>query len=416
MAQNDIYDSKTKYERFKAELNDLLVPDTRKEYFCKNKENLAYFRKLFLHFEAQDASYVRRLRVLQVLKIIAHKTDKNLKDLAREDFDEIVAFVNERSSPKTVSDFKRDIKRIWKIILPDMDERGRPDETVCPYVVRHLKTAIDKSRQVSRKDRLTWEEIEILVAYFSGKPCLQAYLMIALESLARPQELLWRKIKDVQLFDNYAKIHLTSHGKEGIGLLQCIDAYSYLTAWLNAHPFKANPESFLFLTESGKQLNPPAINKNLRIACERLQINKPVTCYSLKRNGVSLRRLRGDSDLEIQRAARWTSTKQLKTYDLTDQEDAFTIALVKRGLKEPSAGYEHLLPKTRPCFYCREPNKFTDVTCRNCGRPLDRRKIMEVEKEAELNALREFMNIPQIKELFTTVYALKKKVDKIDLK
>ena len=131
---------------------------------------------------------------------------------------------------------------------------------------------------------------------------------------------------------------------------------------------------------------------------------------------MSLRRLRGDSDLEIQRAARWTSTKQLKTYDLTDQEDAFTIALVKRGLKEPSAGYEHLLPKTRPCFYCREPNKFTDVTCRNCGRPLDRRKIMEVEKEAELNALREFMNIPQIKELFTTVYALKKKVDKIDLK
>lgn len=416
MAENDIYNSKGKYERFKGALSILTKAEPGRKYVCKNPDNLAYFQKLFLRFEAQDLSYVRRLRLLHVLKIVVHNTSKELKDLARDDIDAIVTFVNERMSAKTISDFKVDIKFIWKSILPDSDERGRSDETVHPYVVRHLKTNIDKSREIGRKDRLSWPEFEKIVAYFSNKPCLQAYLMLALESLGRPQELLWRRIKDVELYDNYAKIHLTSHGKEGVGLLQCIDSYSYVTAWLNKHPYRNDPESFLFVNEVGNQLTPIVINKHLRIAFKKLGIHKPVTCYSLKRNGVSFRRLRGDSDVEIQKAARWTSTKQLKTYDLTDQEDAFKLELIKRGIVEPGPEHAHLRPKTQPCVYCKTPNKFTDVTCHVCNRPLDRKKVMKLEREKELEALHEFMSIPQIKQLFKTVYSLKKKIESTEVR
>ena len=72
-----------------------------------------------------------------------------------------------------------------------------------------------------------------------------------------------------------------------------------------------------------KQMKPKNVNKMIRKACKDLQIDKPITCYSLKRNGVTMRRLRGESDVEIQHAARWTSTKQLKTYDLSSQDEAF---------------------------------------------------------------------------------------------
>ncbi|MBS3125213.1 tyrosine-type recombinase/integrase [Candidatus Woesearchaeota archaeon] len=412
MAENDIYNSEEKYERFKKNLDELMQASPARKYICQNSENLVYFKKLFLRFEAQDISYVRRIRLLQVFKIIVHKTAKNLKDLTREDIDAIVAFVNQQMNAKTASDFKRDTKYLWKAILPDIDERGRTDETVFPYVVRHLKIAVDKSRQTSRKDRFTWQEFEKLLAYFSQKPCIQAYLMFALESLARPQELLWRRIKDVELHDNYAKVHLTSHGKEGVGILQGIDSYAYLTQWLNKHPFKNDPERFLFVNELGEQYNPAALNKHLRIACKKLGISKKITCYSLKRNGVTFRRLRGDSDVEIQHAARWTSTKQLKTYDLSDQEDAFKLELVKRGLVKADASMEHLQPKTRPCLFCHLPNKFTDTVCVQCRRPLDRVKIAELEREREIKALDEFMRIPQIQELFKTVHSLKRKVEK----
>ncbi|MBS3124840.1 tyrosine-type recombinase/integrase [Candidatus Woesearchaeota archaeon] len=356
-------------------------------------------------------SYVRRLRLLQDLKIVVHFTEKDLKELAREDIDQIVARVNTSQSSESASDFKTHLKIIWKLILPETDEKNRPDESITPYVVRHLKSYIDKSRQKRRIDKLSWEEFERIVTFFSDKPCIQAYLMLALESLGRPQELLWRKIKDVELYDNYAKIYLSSHGKEGIGILQCIDSYAYLTSWLNEHPFRKNPDAFLFVNSKGDQYSNFAINKHMRIACEKLQINKPITCYSLKRNGVTLRRLRGDTDVEIQRAARWSSTKQLKTYDLSDQDDAFKLELVKRGLIEPEHGFEHLKPKTRPCVHCGALNKFTDVTCNHCNRPLDRKRILELQREDELRALKDFMTIPQVKELFETVYRLKKKVE-----
>lgn len=419
MAENDIYNSKKRYESIKNHLEELTKPiDTNvtgmvgtRKYWCKNAENLEYFKKLCLKFEAEDRSFIRRCRLLQVLKIIVHYTAKNLKELQRSDIDEIVANASNTLSPKSASDFKKDIKYIWKSVLPDCDERGRPDENMVPYVVRHLKTLIDKSRQTIREDRLTYKEFESVIAYFSDKPCIQAFLMLALESLGRPQELLWRKIKDVEIHDNYAKIQLSSHGKEGIGILQCIDGYSYLMAWLNVHPFRKNSDSLLFVNETGKQYKPAAINKHLRNAREKLCIYKPVTCYSWKRNGVTFRRLRGDSDLEIQRAARWTSTKQLKTYDMTDQEDAFKLELIKRGIVKAEKGYEHLQPKTRPCFFCHALNKFTDTTCNTCNRPLDRNKVIELEKQKEIEALDKFMQHPQIQELFKKMTMLERRIE-----
>ena len=75
---------------------------------------------------------------------------KNLKDLERCDVDKMVAQLSSVLSPKTLSDFKKDVKHIWKTILPERDEKGRIDENIVPYTVRHLKTSVDKSRQKSK--------------------------------------------------------------------------------------------------------------------------------------------------------------------------------------------------------------------------------------------------------------------------
>ncbi len=75
MAQNDIYDSEGKYKRFKDNLLRLTEPPSEQDkrhnrlYYCKNTENLEYFRKLFAKWEAQDISYVRRNRLLQTLGV-----------------------------------------------------------------------------------------------------------------------------------------------------------------------------------------------------------------------------------------------------------------------------------------------------------------------------------------------------------
>lgn len=422
MAENDIYNNKGRYEAFvktyKTEL--LLEPEKsnikqswKRHYYCKNKENIGYFEPLFRKFEANDISYIRRLKLISVFKLILHVASKDLKDCVREDIDSIMAYMHTRNkSVKSKSDFVRDIKHIWKILFPEKDKEGRPDETIMPYVVRHLKGKIDKSKEKRRNDKLTFDEFKAIVNYFNNDVRMQAYLMLAFESLARPQELLFTQIKDYEFSDNWARVNISSHGKEGIGILQCIDSLSYVLKWLNAHPFNKDPNAFFFVNRVRgriEQLRPENINKKIRQACFALNISKEVTCYSIKRNGVTYKRLQGASDLEIQHAARWTSTKQLKTYDLSDQDDAFKIALIKRGLitENVEDRFKQYIPQAKDCPFCGQKAGFSDEICPSCKHILDRNKIKgQLENngklQEELKGLKE--EIGALKMGFNFVY------------
>jgi integrase len=398
MAEDDIYGSRKKYERFKENLNAFLQPPkekekNRKKYYCKNEDNLQYFRQLFTCFAARDMSFIRRLRVLQTMRFIVNAMTKDLVECKRDDINQLMAFMHDTyNSPGSKQTFIKDLKFIWKTLFPEKDEKGRLDDTIVPYAVRHISGKIDKSRQKLRQDKLTWEEFERIVNYFSNEPRIQAFLTLSLESLSRPQELLYVRLGNVELHNNYARIFISEHGKEGTGILQCIDSYPYLIKWLNQHPLKKDKQAFLFIntgtTNNCKQLKPKNVNKMIRKACKELEINKPITCYSLKRNGVTIRRLRGESDMEIQHAARWTSTKQLKTYDLSSQDEAFKLALEKRGLIRPEQRTKEVL-RTKSCPFCNEVVGFGEIICPKCRHTVDRGAILsEKEKDEQLQQLR----------------------------
>jgi len=393
MAENDIYDSEGKYTKFKSNLSQMATdPATRgsrAKYWCKCADNLKYFEKLFIRFDSKDLSFVRRMRLCKSFMIVLHHTDKKLAVLDREDIDKVLAGMHQvYKSPKSKSDFIKDIRYMWKIILPEKDVKGRPDEMLVPYVVRHLSPKVDKSKQKTRNDKLDLEEFHKILDFFSSDLRMQAYLMLALESIARPQELLYRKIRDIEhKKPNYAIITLSDHGKEGTGILQCIDAYPFLMRWLEVHPFKNDLNAYIFVNtgnkKMGAQMTPVNINKRLEVACKILKIPKHITCYSLKRNGVTFRRLRGDTDMEIQHAARWTSAKQLKTYDMSTQNDALQLQLIKKGLIPPDkikAQHKHAMPRNIDCPSCGKVNPFNALKCNNCECVLHNRDIMKAEK------------------------------------
>ena len=435
MAENDIYNSEQKYKSFIENLEKLAIkPEDRKKlhggkvkYYCKNKKNLDYFKKLFSVFEAKDTSYIRRCRLIQTMKVICYATTKNLEECDREEINKIIAFMHTTcESPKSKQDFIRDIKYMWKLLFPEKDERGRADETLMPYVVRHLSDKMDKSKEKLREDRINWQEFENLLNYFHHDARIQAYLFLALESLGRPQELLYTKIKDIELYDSYAKVFISEHGKEGTGFLQCIDSFPYVSKWYSEHPLKNDRNAYFFINTDCKkkryeQLKPTNINRMLKIACQKLRIPKNLTAYSLKRNGVTFRRLRGDSDVEIQHAARWTSTKQLKTYDMSNQEDTFKMELVKRGIidtEDPK--YNHIKPAIRICMFCNKRNSLSCEVCENCQRPLDRNKIREeIDKiksemhQSTLQATDKFFEPSAVQELFKIMYKLQKEIDAV---
>ena len=372
MAEDDIYGSKSRYEKFLENLDSFVEKPgetTQRKYYCKNSKNLEYFRRLAKIYEAKDLSYIRRLRVFRVLSVVVYVSEKDLKDCEREDIDEVVAFSHTvNNTVKSKGDFIRDVKTIWKSLFPDLDERGRIDETIMPYVVRHLSSKIDKSKEKLRNDRFTLEEFDKIINYFSNNPMIQCYITLAFESFGRPQELCYRKLKDVEIEENYCKIWVSSNGKEGCKFLQSIDSFPYFLKWYEKHPYKDNKESYLFLSngKSDRPLTPLNVNKKLRYACKDLGIDKKITNYSFKRNGITTSRLRGDSDVSIQHRAGWTSTKQLKTYDMSTKEDAFKVELAKRGLIAEEK-YDDYLPKTKICI-CGEVIGFAEKVCPKCKR------------------------------------------------
>jgi integrase len=406
MPEDDIYHNESKYKNFLKNMIEgkelLKKPSERKlhrsqnhsKYWCKNKANLKYFLKLNEKLEAKNISYIRRNKLFLALKVITYVMDKDLKDCDRDEVDRIMAFMHTRyKTVKSKRDFIVDLKRIWKTLFPELDEKGRADDDLIPYAVRHLhKKDIDKSLEKEKDDILGIEEFEKLVKAFSQDIRMQTYLTLAFESLGRPQEILYTKIKDVNIHDNYATIDIAEHGKEGTGFLECIDSFPYVAEWYNKHPLRHDKNAFFFINlgdaHKHKQLTPVNINKHLREKLKLLGIHKTITCYSLKRSGVTFRRLRGDSDATIQHAARWTSTKQLGTYDKSRHKDSFKIELARRGLikDDKLKQYE---PTSKKCAFCGTINGIGDDTCNTCKRPTDRKKIVaEIEgKDARIKVL-----------------------------
>ncbi|MDP4012576.1 MAG: hypothetical protein Q8R00_03145 [Candidatus Nanoarchaeia archaeon] len=379
MAEDDIYKSKARYEKIIKNLSLLAVkPEngSRRKYYCKNINNLECFKQMCKIFEVKDTSYIRRIRLFKSLIFIVDSTEKDLKKCEREDVNEIVARGHKTyNTPKTKEDIIRDLKYMWKCLFPEKDEKGRVDETIVPYTVRHLSPKVDKSKQKRRKDRLNIEQLEKLMNFFSRSPMMQFYIALIIESLGRPQELSYLRISDLEIHDNtYAKIYVSEHGKEGTKFLQCIDSYPYLLKWFTVHPFKDNKNAFLFIASGREdnQFTPVNATKQLQKACERLNLPR-VTAYSLKRNGVTFARLRGESDVEIQHKAGWTSTKQINTYDQSNAEDVLKNQLAKRGLIKDK-NYDMFTPKQKTCL-CGENLGFAERICPKCKRLIHQEDI-----------------------------------------
>ena len=398
MAEEDLYGNKRKYEQKIGNFDKWLIKPSlktgsigKRTYYCKNKANLKYFSKLCNIFAVKDLSYARRNKLLFVLLKVTHIIEKNLKDCTRDDINELVAYLHTvHKTYESKKDFIKDIKCLWRVLFPECDMHGRPDETITPYVVRHLSRKIDKSKKKNRNEKYTIEEFEKIIQFFDNNSKIQAFITAIHETFVRPQELCYIRLRDLEFYDNYGIAHISEHGKEGTKKIQFETlSYPYLLKWYQNHPLKHDSNSFLFINEGNKnrysQLTNYAVNKHLKKACKILHIDKNITCYTLKRMGITFERMKGVPDKILIAKAGWTSAKQLSTYDLGTRNEALRMSLIQKGLIDPENENERgFSPKQRPCAYCKTINGHMEKLCKGCKRPLDRKKIAQMEKNNQL--------------------------------
>ena len=154
MAENDIYNSKSRYETNlkKIESGAYLRPQDRTPYYIRNPENLKYFKIFVRELEFRDMSYIRRISFLKSLKIMCYYTKKNLKNVTREDVKDVLIQIQKTHNFTSRREFISYNKTIWKIILPEKDLQGREDDLITPYAWR-IKVHNDKSTQTEKKNK-----------------------------------------------------------------------------------------------------------------------------------------------------------------------------------------------------------------------------------------------------------------------
>lgn len=408
MVDNDIYNNKEHWEKFIEKLDQLVIPiekrtkNYRSKYYIKNPENLEYFKRLIQKFEAQDLSYIRRKRMRDIFLFISYHTEKNFKNLSETDIEKIaIEMYKTYKTASSQSSFIGMTRRIWNILFKDVSYWSE------------IKARQDRSQQRQRKDKLTSEEYKAIFNYFCKDAEMKLILSLCVESLCRPAELVSCKISGIEDYGDYALLN-TERGKEGIKKLICIDSYPFLKDYLRTYALKDNENAYLFTNKHRlltDPLHPKYINQKLRRACSDLNLGKFITLYSLKRFGVTSKRLLGYTDNEIIKTAGWTSGKQLATYDLSNQQDVIDSLLQKKGIRiNQNKGIKIMQKKN--CNYCGEQGiPFNEDDCPNCKRSLDINKIKK-----QIDMMQKIGELPKIESLLEQLNQFRDKLEKMEQK
>lgn len=119
-----------------------------------------------------------------------------------------------------------------------------------------------KNKRFSRYNpNEVWSQIELFtVVKYCTSPMVKALLMVMSDIAGRNDELVKLKFKHLVFKEKYAEITIPWDTKTGSRTAPLIASFPYLREWLNIHPFRENPENFIFVSRTtGKSFRPDSL-------------------------------------------------------------------------------------------------------------------------------------------------------------
>ena len=209
-------------------------------------------------------------------------------------------------------------------------------------------------------------------------------------------ELLNIHIKDVEFREQETiiKIRVSKTKKREIPLF---DSTPYLIKWINEHPFKNDPEAYLFMCLAsnyyGNMLYASTVGHKLKLFAKQAGINKRVHCHLFRHSRISwwakAEKL-NERDLRI--LCGWSEKSDMpNTYIHYNMDGVLDKMKNYRGLsctKELEQEKEKQMLKSVLCSRCQRENASDSMFC-NCGMALSHKSIIHLEEirkqESELH-------------------------------
>lgn len=329
-----------------------------------------------------------RRKHLQTLYVLSRLLGKEWDQVTKEDIDILVSRIMDQFSEENgqESNYSYDNKKVLKIFFRwlklgsrEFNEVGDPDET------KKVKLGKVKDK-IAREDLLTEEDRKKLLGACANNLRDRAFVDIQFEAGTRPGEILSLRIKHVRFDKDSAVIHVD--GKTGARPVRLIRSIPNLAAWLDAHPFKNNPEAPLWINlhqrNYGKPLDGPSARMIIARLCKRARISKRIY-LNLFRHSEATLSAKFMSELQLRKRHGWSPTSKMPARYVHLVDADVDEAIFKHyGIKKDE---ETSIDLPKICVICKTLNSTEADRCNSCGKLLDMKKAVELEEKAKQEGL-----------------------------
>jgi integrase len=231
--------------------------------------------------QREERSSLRIVRYITALMLVKKVIKKPFKECSKEDIEHFINYL-EDNGYKIASQitYKSIIKKFYKVVYGNNE---RYPEAVAWIKLKVSKDKQREEEQLSYDQFLTEDEIRLLI---DTADTIQRKALIAVgyETGARPEELLNIRIKDIMFDSKGAKVIL--RGKTVERVTRVIAYVPLLKQWLSVHPFKNDPNAYLWLSEASnykwKPISIQSINRAFRTIMRKAGIQKRPRLYILR--------------------------------------------------------------------------------------------------------------------------------------
>jgi len=194
--------------------------------------------------------------------------------------------------------------------------------------------------------------------------------------------LLPLKMKNIQ-FDETRAILLVD-GKTGSRRVRIISSSPALATWLEHHPFKDNPEAFVWIDMGTRNrygmMSYAAVAEMLRKLARKAGVNKRVNPHSF-RHARATHLASNLTEAQMKEYFGWVQGSEMAaTYVHLSGRDVDNALLKMHGLAKDEDSQENIL-KIQVCPRCKEKNDAVSHFCRRCGSPLELKVALDLEEK-----------------------------------
>ncbi len=353
----------------------------KREFSPENLALVQKYDKLMVSLSMALATREKHLKT--ILNLNRFYENKDWEKISKEDVLDLVyrimkSYSTDGQETNTTWDHKKILKifvRWIKLGSRDYKEVGDPDETKL--------VKLKKIRDTIARENLLTESDRTRLLHVATHPRDKALIDVQFEAGTRPGELLSLKVKHVK-FDKYGAI-IKVDGKTGSRAVRLIKSAVTLNAWLNAHPFKDDPEApfwpILTKQKYGQALSYYSARQIVAKICERAHLEKRVY-LNLFRHSEATETANFMTEAQMKLRHGWTNASKMPArYVHLVQSDVDRVILERYGLKNNEKP-ELKVPKK--CPFCDQMNSPDVDRCEKCLKPLDLQAAMEKDEEHEL--------------------------------